>query len=179
MKKVGCLSAFVGYLLGIATLGGLILIFGDYDEPETAQVSPSVAVTVQTPSDPAIVPTETPVPAGLTFDDVCDVSRRNLTQPQLQAHARSFEGQTFTGWPVYVYDVQVRRDSYRLLLSVNDQDRAIIWTRSIEIDDIPEDLATRLNVNQLVTLSGRIESVGMSFDVMCNPMIVTDWQLQE
>ena len=183
MKKVGCISGAVGFLFGIIVLGGAMLIFGDYDDPppvaQTQAAQPVAATQSVTTVTPQPTATATSEPAGLSLGDICDVSRRNLTQPQMQAHARSFEGQSFTGWHLYVYDVQIRRDGYRLLLSSQNQEPAIVWTRDVEIDDIPEDLAARLNVNQPVVLSGTIAEVETGFGVMCNPLRVADWSLAE
>lgn len=183
MQRIGCLGGFaLGFVTGFITLFVLIMAFGDYDdEPAVAQqpVAPVVEVAQAAPQQPDPVveqptstpePTSTPAPVGLTYEEVCEVDERNMTDPQLEAHARSHEGQTFTNWQGWVYDVVSRYDgTYNLEIAM--EPRGFLWTRDIVIENIPTDLAHSLNVEQVIVFSGRTERVEVSFGVMCNPLV--------
>lgn len=89
MKKRGCFSFIAGFGCGCATLFVLVLLFGDYEDAPshagppvqspTSVTQAYVAQIVATPAEPL---------AGLSFEEVCNVSRRNLTQPQITLSGR-------------------------------------------------------------------------------------------
>lgn len=109
-------------------------------------------------------------PTRLSFAAVCDVNEADLTDPQLERHARSFEGRTFTAWHGWVYDVVHVGNRYDLHIAM--QPRGLLWHRDVVIEDIPTDLAFGLNVEQPITFDGRIAEVRQAFGALCNPLIV-------
>lgn len=163
MKTFGIFVA--GFVAGFATLFGLILIFGDYeDEPTVAPVA--VAQELQ------------PTPAGLTYEAVCEVNESDMTDPQIAAFAAKYVGQRFTAWHGWVYDVESRADgTYNLLIAMSE--RSLVWGRDVVIENIPTDLATRLNVEQPITFSGRIARNDVFLEGVCNPLVIDDYTLQE
>jgi hypothetical protein len=100
-----------------------------------------------------------------------------MTDPQLKAHAAQYAGQTFRGWQGWVYDV-TDSGSGTYDLEIAMEPRGILWSRNIVIENIPTDLATRLNVEQPITFDGRIKQVDYTFEVMCNPMYVDNFQMR-
>lgn len=158
--------------------------------PPAPTIAPAVVIVAPTPLPtplPPVVPTlvppaiPTPAPAaatGLQYARICDVDESNMTDPQLTAHAAQFAGQTFTGWQGWVYDVVDRGDgSYNLEIAM--EERGLIWTRDMVIENIPTDLATRLNVEQPLIFDGRIARVEYTFEVMCNPLVVDNFVLRQ
>jgi hypothetical protein len=133
------------------------------------------------------VPTITPLPThtpilstGPTYKQICEtVNTRTMTDPQIKAYANQFVGQTFTGWRAWVHDVVDNGDgSYDLQLDMQEGD---VWgTYELVVEDIPQDLAFRLNVKQQVILSGRIASVQIGiFEELCSPLEVDNVSLYE
>ena len=188
-KKRGCFGTVLlifGVLMAISLVIGAIQATGraigvlpTLTPSATPTITPIPTVT-PTPGPPTAtpVPTNTPLPTptpvpvtGVTFEQVCEVSERDMTDPQLKAHAEKFVGQTFGGWQGWVYDVASNGSGgYNLLIAMNE--RGFLWARNIEIRNIPDDLATRLNVEQLIVFDGRIAEVQYTFETMCNPLIV-------
>lgn len=181
MLKFG--SGFIlGFIAGFAALFVLILIFGDYSDTPTSSTQQTFANTqaiVDTTaaidssssviSDPS-VPTAQIV--GLTYDEICNVNERDMTDPQIAAHAQQYRGRSIDGWRGWVYDVTAYGDTYDLQLAMRE--RGLLWSRDVVIENIDPALATSLNVEQQVVLSGRIERIDTTLEVMCNPMYVTD-----
>lgn len=163
---------------------------------DAQNVSPTAIALEQSPTRSAVIiepssssPTSTPLPppspsspqastsAGLTYAQICGVDESNMTDPQLEAHAARFNGQTFTGWQGWVYDVVSKSDgTYDLEIAM--EERGLFWGREIIVESIPTDLALRLNVEQALLFDGRIATVEYSFEVMCNPMKVDDFALK-
>jgi hypothetical protein len=184
--RAGC----IGYILGFATLLVLFLVFGDYEEesaltieqqnritepasqvvstpvPSSAQV---IAVSQEAISTPNVPPTAAVV-AGPSYEEICGASRSNLTEPQMEMHVRSFEGLSFSNWNGWVYDVVSSSNGYNLEVAM--EKRGLFWSRDIVIENIPSDLAIRLNVEQPILFSGHIPRIETTFGVACNPMIV-------
>lgn len=145
-----------------------VVIVGPTTDPS---ISPQPTVIT-----PPVTPTSTPL-AGLTYDEVCKVDESNMTDPQLEAHASRFNGRTFNGWQGWVYDVVSKSDNtYDLQIAM--EKRSPFWGRDIVVEDIPLDLATRLNVEQVLVFDGRIAQVEYAFDVMCNPMKIDNFTLR-
>lgn len=156
--------------------------------PTTGQIEQTASkngtVNLVATSMPAEVPAEAPVdnsssvqaavaaPAGTgpTFAQICKVDEHNLTEIQLKSHADSFAGQTFTNWQGYVYDVQEQDGRYTVELA--DDTGGFIWTRDMEVQGIPAEVAEPLLVKQRVLISGRISEVQVNFGVACNPIII-------
>jgi hypothetical protein len=138
-------------------------------QPEVRQ-----ATTQKAPSNAPAVPTSAPesVPAGTgpTYNEVCNLDESSVTEIQLQAHADSFAGQSFTNWQAYVYDVEERDGQY--IVELADDRSGLFWARDIEVRGVPAEIAVPLRVEQPVLLSGRIAQVDVSFGSLCNPVIV-------
>lgn len=161
-----------GFCAGFGTLLALFLVYGDYGNQPVA----SATTGAQAATTP--MPTSIPATTGPSYEAVCKPDTSNMTDPQITAYAERWIGQRFSGWQGFVYDVVSRSDgTYNLEIAM--QERGFLWTRDLVIENIPVDVATRLNVEQPVTLSGRIASVDTTFEVMCNPLIVTEYALQE
>jgi hypothetical protein len=152
-------------------------------QPPVVALQPTEVPTLQAVvvSDPETtpVPQSTPIPqstpalSSMTYEQVCDVDESNMTDPQLQAHAAQFANQPFTGWRGWVYDVVIRSDgSYNLEIAM--EERGLFWSRDIVAENIPTDLALRLNVEQPIVFDGRIVQVEYTFEVMCNPLITNN-----
>lgn len=137
-----------------------------------AVVSTSTPLPTDTPVAVAAAPVNTPVPqtSGITYEQICGVDESNMTDPQLEAFAGQWTGRTFNGWQGWVYDVVDVGDNYNLEIAM--EERGLFWSRNIVVENIPNDLALRLNVEQPITFNGRIAKVEYSFEVMCNPMRV-------
>lgn len=141
-------------------------------------ISPSESRSINNaPVDNAPI-NNTPAPSvsssGVTYEQICGVNESNMTDPQLEAHARSFEGQSFNGWQGWVYDVVSRSNgSYNLEIAM--QERGLFWSRDVVIENIPTEWAMRLNVEQPLVFSGRVARVDYTFEVMCNPMTVDNF----
>jgi hypothetical protein len=185
---------FVGYVAGFATLFVLMLIFGDYSDtpaaPVVAQAAPVAAVApVAVASSPTAIPvadaplpTSAPVIAqpqtGPTYEQVCKADTANMTDPQIAAFGQKSLGLRFTGWRGWVYNVESRFDGkYNLQIAM--EERGLFWGSDITIEDIPSDLALRLNVEQRIALSGLISRVDTTFNVICNPLVVTEYTINE
>lgn len=166
-----------GFCAGFGTLLVLFLAYGDYGAEPVAQIAPaavSVAPTIQPGNPPAAIPQVT----GPSYEAVCKADTNNMTDPQITAFAQQWMGQRFSGWQGFVYDVVSRSDdTYNLEIAMDE--RGILWTRDIVIENIVSDLALRLNVEQPITFSGRILRNEATFDVMCNPLVVEDYVLQD
>lgn len=159
MKNVGIFAA--GYVLGFATLFVLMLIFGDYEDEPNLAVAQSVAAQQPTASGPA-------------FDAVCDADTNNMTDPQIAAFAKRWEGQPFDGWNGWVYDVVSRSDgTYNLEISM--QERGLFWSRNIVVENIPSDLALKLNVEEPIAFAGRVKRNETFLDGVCNPLVIADF----
>ncbi len=170
MKSFALLAA--GFVAGFVALFVLILIFGDYEEEPVATISPQVQAQASNP--PAVVAQET----GPSYEAVCGADTNNMTDPQIAAFAQQWLGQRFSGWRGYVYDVVARADgTYNLEIAM--QERGLFWSRDLVVENIASDVASRLNVEQPISLSGRIDRVETAFEVMCNPLYVTDYVLVE
>lgn len=161
MKNFAVFAA--GFVAGFATLFALMLVFGDYEE------TPAVA--------PIVVAQEV-APVGLAYETVCDVDESSMTDPQIAAFAQQHTGQTFTDWHGWVYDVASRADgTYTLEISMSE--RGFLWSRQIVIENIPADLATRLNVEQPIVFSGRIARNEIFLEGVCNPLVIDQYTLRE
>lgn len=181
MKNVALFAA--GFVAGFAALFVLILIFGDYEEePVVAQPAVQAAVA----NEPATVaaPQADNAPAaiaqvsGPTYTEVCKPNTANMTDPQITAHAGKYIGQRVSGWRGWVYDVVSKSDgTYDLEIAM--QERGLFWSRDVVIENIVSDLAARLNVEQPVTLSGRIAKAEVFLDSVCNPLVVDEYVLVE
>lgn len=154
----------------------LIITQAQQEQPSVVIVGPDASPTsVSIP--PTAIPAPTVVPVGLTYEEICGVDERNMTDPQLASHAARFNGQSFSGWRGWVYDVVNKSDdTYDLEIAM--EERGPFWTRDIVVEEIPVDLATRLNVEQPLVFDGRIAQVEYSFEVMCNPMTVDNLVLR-
>jgi hypothetical protein len=143
--------------------------------PISIAASPPVAALV--PTSP-IVPIYTPVQAiGLTYQQACVVDESRMTDPQIAAFANQFTGQMFTDWLVWVYDVEDRGgDRYDLSLSM--EERRFLWSRDILIENIPQDLALALDVEQQLILSGRIVR-NETVEGLCSPLVVDSYVLRK
>lgn len=172
MKSITLLT--VGFVAGFATLFVLVLIFGDYEDEPVASIPPPAQAQTQAVNSANAAPSQT----GPSYEAVCDADTGNMTDPQIAAFSQQWVGQRFSGWRGYVYDVVSLSDG-KYNLEIAMQERGLFWTRDVVIENIASDLAARLNVEQPVTLAGRIERVETSFEVMCNPLVVTDYVLQE
>ena len=53
-------------------------------------------------------------------------------------------------------------------------ERGFLWGRDIVVENTPNDLALRLNVEQPLWFNGRIREVEYTFEVMCNPLYAED-----
>jgi hypothetical protein len=114
---------------------------------------------------------------GPTYQQVCVVDESSMTDPQIAAFANQYVGQTFTGWQTWVYDVVDRSNgTYNLELSI--EERGFLWARQIVIENIPQDLALSLNVEQSLILSGRIARNEVFWEGVCNPLVVDSYVLQ-
>lgn len=163
-----------GYVFGIATF--LILVWALSEQQAVAVPEPVAASSQAAPAVAQVSPT--PAPASLTYATVCDADTNNMTDPQIAAYAQQFVGQRISNWRGWVYDVVSRSDgSYNLEIAM--EERGFLWTRDVVVENIASDLAVRLNVEQPVTLSGRIARVETMFEVMCNPLYVDSMSLVE
>lgn len=154
------------YIAGFATLFALMLIFGDYEETPAPTVAPiAVAQEVQAST------------SGPTFEQVCEVDESSMTDPQIAEYAKRFINQTVTGWRGWVYDVTSLSDgTYNLEISTTE--RGLLWSRQIVLENIPADLATRLNVEQAITFSGRIARNEVFLEGICNPLVLDNYTVQ-
>lgn len=207
-KKRGCFGTIVLIVVGliavsivigvVQSMGRAVGILPTLEPTSTPTITPiptdtPIPTVTSTPGPPTDtpIPTETPLPTttpfptpapvqstGVTYQQICDVDESNMTDPQLQAHAAQFPGQTFTGWQGWVYDVVDRGDgTYNLEIAM--EERGIFWLRNIVVESIPNELALRLNVEQPIVFNGRVAKVDYTFEVMCNPMFVDSLVLQE
>jgi hypothetical protein len=168
----------------VAVLAGIVAFGGNGTTTPTPRATvaraANAAGTRQNTS-----PTATPIPAataieqtGITYDEICNIAEGDMTDAQLEAHAEQFTGETFTGWQGWVYDVVSRADGdYDLHIAMSE--RGFLWSRNIVVENIPDELAQRLNVEQPLLFDGRIARVEYMFEVMCNPMIVDSFVLRE
>lgn len=159
MKSV--LTHALAYIAGFATLFGLFLIFGDYED-----------------APPAVAPVVEAQETGPSYDTVCEANTNNMTDPQIAAYTEQFIGQRVSGWRGWVYDVVSNSDgTYDLQISM--EERSPFWSRDVVVENIVSDLATRLNVEQPVILSGRIARNEVFFGAICNPLVIDDYVLKE
>lgn len=179
MKIVkGCLIAIGAVGLVVILLGVAIAIFSPSNSSQTttANVVSNAAITEQ---PQGVSPTDTPVvsqSSGPTYDSICNVKERNMTDPQMKAHADQSAGASFTNWNGWVYNVaDAGNGQYNLEIAMTE--RGLFWARNIVIENIPNDLATSLNVEQKVNFDGRVAKVDYMFNVMCNPMTVDNFVL--
>jgi len=155
--------------------------------PPTPTLAPIAVVLTATPTQgpptpppaPTLAPVAQPIPsAGPTIAQVCDANTNDMTDPQIATFANQYVGQSFTGWETWVFDVVSQADgTYNLQLS--KVERWPFWGRNIVVENIPTDLATRLNVNQKLILSGRIARNEIFLDSICNPLVVDNFTVQE
>lgn len=159
---------------------------------------PAVALPTDTPT-PTPVPTATPpptdtgaprptdlpatstpvavVPVGPTFEEICDVSGFDMTDPQLEAHVANFAGRSFENWRGWVNDVTHYGDTYDLLIAM-EPSGGLFWTRDIIVEDIPQDIAFSLSIEDAIAFSGHIARIDTTFDVACNPLYVDQFVLK-
>lgn len=176
---------FLGYVAGFASLFVLMLIFGDYTDTPAAPVSaaapivaPEAVAPVADVSSPTATPAITQQETGPTYEQVCKADTANMTDPQVAAFGQKSLGLQFAGWHGWVYNVESRSNGkYNLQIAM--EERGLFWSRDIVIEDIPADLALRLNVEQQIALSGRISRIDTSFNVICNPLVVTGYAINE
>ena len=205
-RRVGCLTWLVAVTLVLTVIGLFLditqelawnrrmdelnaladrLAVAPIAEVQAVEVSPTdappnviingVAATDIPPTNPP--PTIAPPPPGVTYEQICDVDENNMTDPQLEAHAARSANQTFSGWQGWVYDVVSQSDdTYDLQIAMNE--RNPFWGRDIVVENIPTDLAVRLNVEQALVFDGRVAQVDYTFEIMCNPMIVDNFVLK-
>lgn len=183
-RRVGCvmwLSIAALFVSSVSILLDITQEMAWNTRVEQAQASSAAIATpvvAEVVAQDQAIGAETPVsvaPAstGVTFENVCDVDESNMTDPQIKAHAEQFVGQHIEGWPMWVYDVtDSGTGQYNLELA--GAERGLFWTRDVVIENIDPALATSLNVEQQVTLSGRIDRVDTTFEVVCNPLYMTD-----
>jgi hypothetical protein len=148
--------------------------------PPAASLPPddTPAALVISPATPEIAATPIPQTTGPSYEAVCDADTNNMTDPQITAFAKQWIGQRFSGWQGWVYDVVSNSDgTYDLQISM--EERSFFWNRDVVIENIVSDLATRLNVEQIVTFSGRVARNDVFLDSLCNPLIVDDYVLNE
>lgn len=191
-KTGGCVQK-VGYLLlAVVALVVLSVIGVSFSTPSSSTPRTTrVPAATPLPNNTSL-PTETPAPTGtpaptptvvpvtgVTFEQVCEVDENDMTDPQLEAHASQFEGEAFGGWKGWVYDVvSAGGDNYDLQIAMRERG-FLLWSRNVVVEDIPTELALRLNVEQPLVFDGRIEQVEYTFETMCNPMTVGDFVLRE
>ncbi len=149
--------------------------------PIAVAIGPVATLPAVATPMPAVTPFPAYAPAqttGLTYQQICGADESSMTDPQIAAYANQYVGQTFTGWQTWVYDVVDKSGGrYDLLLSMDE--RGFLWGRDIVIENIPQDLAFRLNVEQPLTLSGRIARNEVFWEGVCNPLVVDNPVLQE
>jgi hypothetical protein len=139
-----------------------------------APAGPTPAPT-PVPATSAPLPTDTPVPYGISFAQACEVNEDDMTDPQIDQHAASTNGLTFTGWRGWVYNVSSRfGGGYDLEIAM--EPRGLFWGRDIVVENIPAELTT-LAVEQEVVFDGRIARNEVSFRIVCNPLRVDQFVL--
>lgn len=188
-KKRGCFGTLFLILVGlivisivigaVQSMGRAIGVLPTLAPTNTPTITPlpTVTPTLGPPTEtpiPTNTPFPTPIPVpvtGVKYEAICDVDESNMTDPQLEAHAAQFTGQAFGGWQGWVYDVvDVGNGQYNLEIAM--QERGLFWTRNIVIENIPNELAMRLNVEQPLTFDGIVVRTEYTFEVMCNPLVV-------
>lgn len=197
-RRVGCLMWLTVLAIAMSGLGLLVdlsqelawdgrieqlntLYTNIYTPPQSNNASESESANEPIPATAQEVSTVAQVAPvsiqGVTYEQICGVDESNMTDPQLEAHALSFANRTFSGWQGWVYDVVSKTDgAYDLEIAMTE--RNPFWGRDIVIENIPTDLAMRLNVEQVLVFDGRVAQVDYTFEVMCNPMIVDNFVLR-
>jgi len=109
-----------------------------------------------TPKPPTLTPT--PVPTAPPFREIRDTVKK-MTEAQWKAYLRGMKGLRVESWSGWVEDVNEKfLGGYELWVDLDPPDDP--WSGTDVIFDIPDNLALKLMKDQLVTFSGRIESVG-------------------
>lgn len=161
LKFVGIM--FAGFILLVLVVG--VFSSGSRSERSAANqaVSRSSAVAGEQPAGEPEV--------NALFQTIC-ATDPDWTEVQTEQHLASFGGQEISGWNGYVYEVAERFGDY--VLSVAMDAPGLFWSRDIEIEGVPVELAVVLQKEQSITFSGTIASVERSFGTNCNPIVVKD-----
>lgn len=147
-------------------------------QPAQVAAVPLVSEPSQPLPSPSDAPAAIPQVTGPTYEAVCDADTNNMTDPQIAAFAQQWIGQRFSGWHGWVYDVESRAGgTYNLEIAM--EERGLFWGRDIVIENINSDLAGRLNVEQLITFSGRIARNDVFLEGVCNPLVVEDYVVND
>lgn len=111
--------------------------------------------------DPSIAP---------PYEELCK-RPPDMTDVQFERHFQQFAGKRITDWPGWVYDVTQFGGIYQVSIAMRPPG-GLLWSRQVEINNIPADLALSLNKQQPIVFSGTIREVGLFLGQPCNPIHV-------
>lgn len=179
-QKIGCLG-WIGIAIIALMAFGLLSSLGRRSESADIQnrsakvAAPAVQQGTAAVTRVDVGPTPTP---SLTFDAICEPPD-TMTDVQIEQYLKSFEGKQIADWQGWVYDVHANyggNEGYTLLIAMDPP--GFLWTRNIEIADIPADLAVRLQKKQKLVFSGTISAIGRFLGSNCNPMVIENAEIR-
>lgn len=146
--------------------------------PPTATWTPEPPTPTWTPG-----PTSTATANPLGFNAICEARGSEMTAPQRERHVGQFINQHVT-WDGWVYDVNPvyhNWDDYAEYsigsdwqVSIAMRPRGPFWSRQVVVYGLPNAQAEWLEVEQSVTISGRIVNIEVFFEDLCNPVVIAD-----
>jgi hypothetical protein len=185
-SRRGRLLVVLSGFLGLAILCRTVNSVGSPPQGNTVPTEKTVA-SRDTPvpkigdltasATPIVKSTPTPGDMAPPFDELCRKDP-NLTDIQMEKHLEGFIGKRIVNWQGWVYEVHDQSGGYVVLVALNPPG-GLLWTRDIEIADIPEDLAFRLSKRQKITFSGTIRKVGIFLGSICNPISIESATITE